>query len=132
MEHALIFGTVSDTLYWNAFEIERDAPVAEAIVAVHLPAGISLGGVRAEPRVGGRGVGLPRRPETALERIDDAPDAIVYRATNIGAQSLSLVLTCGLRARSTSPGSISARRRMVLAAPGAFFFFIWSRGFGSV
>src|ERR1700736_544126 len=38
---ALNPGASVDTLYWNAIGHERDVPVAEAILSVHLPAGVS-------------------------------------------------------------------------------------------
>src|SRR6202049_267788 len=37
VDWALIFGTGRDTLYWNAVGSERTVPIAEAILAVHLP-----------------------------------------------------------------------------------------------
>src|SRR5215472_19182143 len=64
VESAMKVGPPSDTLYWNAIGNDRTSPVGEAIVAVHLPAGVSIESVTADPRVGGRGVGLPRGPET--------------------------------------------------------------------
>jgi hypothetical protein len=111
-------------LYWNAFEIERDSPVAEAVVAVHLPPGIVLGDVQTEPRVGGRGGSLPRRPDNTLDRIDDAPDAIAYRATNVHPhQSLSLVLTWPSGAIHKPWTDFLHGEGGVLVAPAALFLF---------
>ena len=94
VDAALYPDPAHDILYWNAIGHERNAPVAEAILAVHLPAAVPGQDVEAEPRVAGRGVSFPRRPETTLDRIEDASGAIVYRATNVAPrQSLSLVLT---------------------------------------
>lgn len=91
---ALNFGAARDTLYWNSNGHERNAPIAEAIFAVHLPTGISLESVEVVPRVAGRGVSYPRRPETTLDRVDDPPGSITYRSTNVGPrQSLSLVVS---------------------------------------
>jgi Predicted membrane protein (DUF2207) len=94
VDSALNSGTGRDTLYWNAIGHERNDPVSEAILAVHLPAAVPGESIEVEPRVGGRGVSFARRPETTLDRLDDASGAIVYRATNVGPrQSLSLAVT---------------------------------------
>jgi predicted membrane protein DUF2207 len=94
VDSALTLGAARDILYWNSNGHERNAPVAEAILAVHLPPGISSESVEVEPRVAGRGVSYPRRPETTLERIDDPSDSITFRAANVGPrQSLSLVVS---------------------------------------
>jgi hypothetical protein len=94
VESALNLGAARDTLYWNAIGHERNVPVAEAILAVHLPAGVPGENIEVEPRVGGRGVSFGRQPETTLERLDDASGVIVYRATNVlPRQSLSLAVT---------------------------------------
>ena len=94
VDWALILGAGRDTLYWNAMGHGAHVPIAEAILAVHLPAAVPGESIEVEPRVGGRGVSFPRRPENTLERVDDASGAIVYRATNMGPrQSLSLAVT---------------------------------------
>ena len=94
VDWALISGAGRDTLYWNAVGSERTVPIAEAILAVHLPAAVPSENIEVEPRVGGLGVSFPRRPENTLERVDDASGAIVYRATNMNPrQSLSLAVT---------------------------------------
>ena len=94
VDWALIFGAGRDTLYWNAVGTERTVPIAEAILAVHLPASVPGENIEVEPRVGGLGLSFPRRPENTLERVDDASGAIVYRATNMNPhQSLSLAIT---------------------------------------
>jgi hypothetical protein len=81
-----------DTLYWNALGHERDVPVAEAILSIHLPPGVPDSGVAAAPRIGGRGVSSPRRAEAGLDRVSE-PGSITYRATHIGPrQSLSLAV----------------------------------------
>jgi len=91
---ALILSAGRDTLYWNAVGSERTVPIAEAILAVHLPAAVPGENIEVEPRVGGLGLSFPRRPENTLERVDDASGAIVYRATNMNPrQSLSLAVT---------------------------------------
>lgn len=93
VDSAVDTGAVRDTLYWNAIGHERDAPVAETILAVHLPAGVPGETIEVIARVGGRGLSFPRGPETALDRFDDASGAIVYRATNVGPhQSLILAV----------------------------------------
>lgn len=91
---ALKLGPAQDILYWNALGHERDVPVAEAIIAIHLPMAIPAGTIAVEPRVGGRGVSHPRRSGTTLERLEDAPQTIVYRATELGPrQSVSVAIT---------------------------------------
>jgi hypothetical protein len=58
-----------------------------------LPAAIPAENIEVVPRVGGIGGSLKQRPETTLERVEDASDAIVYRATNVGPhQSLILAV----------------------------------------
>ena len=94
VDWALIFGAGRDTLYWNAIGAERTVPIAEAILAIHLPAAVPGEYIEVEPRVGGLGLSFPRRPENTLERVDDPSGAIVYRATNMNPrQSLSLAVT---------------------------------------
>jgi hypothetical protein len=94
VDWALILGTGRDTLYWNAVGSMRTVPIAEAILAVHLPAAVPGENIEVEPRVGGPGLSYPRRPENTLERVDDASGAIVYRATNMNPrQSLSVAVT---------------------------------------
>jgi len=124
VDSALNLGPTRDTLYWNAIGHERDAPVAEAILAVNLPAAIPGESVEAEPRVAGRGVSFPRRPETALERLEDASGAIAYRATNVGPrQSLSLVVTWPSGFIHKPKLDFLRRDRWVLAAPASLFLF---------
>lgn len=94
VDSAVTLGAARDVLYWNSNGHERNAPIAEAILAVHLPPEISPASIEVEPRVAGRGVSYPRRPETTLDRIDDPSASITYRATNVGPrQSLSLAVT---------------------------------------
>ncbi len=94
VDSALKPGAQLYTLYWNSIGHERNVPIAEAILAIHLPAAIPAENVQVEPRVGGRGGSYPRGPQNTLERVDDTSGAIVYRATNLGPhQSLSLAVT---------------------------------------
>ncbi len=94
VDSALNLGAARDILYWNSNGHERNAPVAEAILGVHLPPTISLESIEVEPRVAGRGVSYPRRLETTLDRIDDPSASITYRSTNVGPrQSLSLAVS---------------------------------------
>ena len=91
---ALSFNASGDTLYWNAIGHERDVPVADAILCVHLPEGIPTENIIVEPRVAGRGVSFPRKATTGLERIDEGAGTIAYRATNVEPrQSLSIAVT---------------------------------------
>lgn len=123
---ALSLGGPVDTLYWNANGHGRTVPIAEAILCIHLPPGVSARDTRAEPRVGGRGVSDPKQPETLLEQIDEdaASGTITYRATHLGPrQSLSLAV-------SWPPGHVQAPKfawlgpgKSLLAAPAALFLF---------
>ncbi len=94
VDSALKHGEQLDTLYWNSIGHERNVPIADAILAIHLPAAIPAENMHIEPRVGGRGGSVPRGPQNTLERLDDPSGAIVYRATNLGPhQSLSMAVT---------------------------------------
>jgi len=87
-------GAARDTLFWNSIGYEGDVPVAEAILAIHLPEGVPSDGITVLPKAGGRGRSFPRGPETTPERLDDGSGSIAYRATNLGPhQSLSLAVT---------------------------------------
>ena len=113
-----------DTLYWNAIGHERNAPVAEAILAIHLPAAVPGESIEVEPRVGGRGVSFPRRPENTLERLDDASGAIVYRATNVGPrQSLSIAVTWPSGYIHKPSLGFLRRDGWMLAAPALLFLY---------
>lgn len=93
VDFALTTGAPRDQLYWNAIGVNCYAPVAEAILAIHLPSTISNENVQVEPRVASQGGHSKLLPGSTLERADDASGAIVYRATNVAArQSLSLVV----------------------------------------
>jgi hypothetical protein len=121
---ALNLGTPRDTLYWNTIGHERDSPIAEAILAVHLPAGVSPESLQAEPRVGGRGVSFPRLPGTTLERIDDPSASIAYRANNVGPrQSLSLALSWPSGAVHQPKAQFLRRDGWMVAAPLVLFLF---------
>jgi len=123
---ALNLGGAVDTLYWNANGHGRTVPIAEAILCIHLPPGVSATDARAEPRVGGRGVSDQRLPETVLEQIDEdgASGTVTYRATHLGPrQSLSLAV-------SWPAGHVQAPKlawlgpdQRLLAAPVALFLF---------
>jgi Predicted membrane protein (DUF2207) len=124
VDGALNLGTDGDTLYWNAIGHERDVPVAEAIVTVHLPAFVPATAVQAEARAGGRGVSYARGPETRLERIDDSAGAVTYRATQLGPrQSLSVVVTWPAGFVHKPKLQILNRDRWLFAAPAALFFY---------
>jgi Predicted membrane protein (DUF2207) len=121
---ALTLAAARDTLYWNAIGHERNAPVAEAILAVHLPVGVPRDAVEINPRVGGRGVSYPRQPETTIERIDDAADVIAYRGMNVGPrQSLSLALTWPSGVIRKPKFDLVRRNVWMLAAPASLFLF---------
>jgi hypothetical protein len=94
VDSALNPGAARDTLFWNATGYEVRVPVAETILAIHLPEGVPVESITAVPRAGGRGKSFPRGLESTLERLDDGPGLIAYRATNLGPhQSLSLALS---------------------------------------
>jgi hypothetical protein len=124
VDFALNRGAARDTLYWNAIGHERDAPVAEAILAVHLPAAVPVENVGVEPRIGGRGASYPRRPETTLERVDGASGVFSYRATNVGPrQSLSLALTWPAGYIRKSKLDTIRRDLWLLGAPALLFLY---------
>ena len=124
VDSALNVGAARDALYWNAIGIERDVPVAEAILAIHLPAAVSIDSVQMEPRVGGRGVSNPRHEDTQLERLDDPSGAIVYRAMNVGPrQSLSLALSWPAGAIHKPQADFLRRDGWMLCAPALLFIY---------
>jgi hypothetical protein len=121
---ALNLGTQRDTLYWNALGHERDVPVAEAILSVHLPAGVPDSDVLAEPRVGGRGVSSPRRAETELERVNKESSTVTYRATHVAPrQSLSAAVSWPSGYLHPSKLSFLGPDRWLLAAPALLFLY---------
>jgi hypothetical protein len=124
VDSALSMGTTTDMLYWNAIGVRQDSPTAEAILAVHLPAAVSLDQVQAEPRVGGRSVTSLGGSETTVERIDDAPNTIAYHATNMGLhQSLSLSLTWPSGAIRKPWTDFLHSESLVLGVPALLFLF---------
>jgi predicted membrane protein DUF2207 len=124
VHEALRLGPTQDTLYWNALGHERDVPVAEAVLAFHLPEAIPIGAIAIDPRVGGRGVRNPRGAGTELERLDDAPQTIVYRATHIGPrQSLSLAVTWPAGYLHAPKFGAFSRDGWLLAAPSLLFLY---------
>ena len=121
---ALSLGTDRDLVYWNAIGHERNDPVAEAVLSVHLPAGVPESSVEITPRVAGRGVSSPRGPETALERVDDAPGTITYRATHVGPrQSLSLAISWPAGFLHPPKTSFLGPDPWLLAPPALLFLF---------
>jgi len=121
---ALKPGASTDTLYWNAMGHERDVPVEEAILSIHLPPGVSATDATVEPRVAGRGVGAPRRAETELERVDNGADTVTYRATHVAPrQSLSLAVTWPAGFVHASKFPLFGGDKRLLTAPGLLFLF---------
>lgn len=113
-----------DTLYWNEIGNERDSPVAEALLTIHLPAGVPADTIETEARAAGRGVSSPRGPETTLERVDDPSGAIVYHSTNIAPrQSLSVAVTWPSGYVHKPRFEMLQRNRWLFAAPAALFLF---------
>jgi hypothetical protein len=124
VDGALNLETARDTLYWNAVGHERNVPVAEAIVTVHLPAAVPARAVDADAQAGGRGVSYPRSPDTTVERIDDSPGAVTYRATKLGPrQSLSVVLTWPAGFVHKQKFQLLSRDQWLLAAPAALVLY---------
>src|SRR6266849_732095 len=124
VDGALNLGATRDTFYWNAIGHERNEPVAEAILSVHLPPQIFASDAIAEPRVAGRGVSSPRLPETELIRIDDSPESITFRATHVAPrQSLSLAVTWSAGYLHPPRFPLLTRDKWLLAAPVALFLF---------
>ena len=126
---AMKAGTGTDTLYWNAVGHECAAPVGEAVVAVHLPAGVSALAATAEPRAGGRGVSQPRRADTELGPIEADAETIAYRATNLQPwQSLSVAVTWPAGFVHVPKAQWLMQDRWLLAAPivlFVFYFIAW-------
>ena len=121
---ALKPGASADTLYWNAIGHERDVPVEQAILSIHLPAGVSATDVTVEPRVAGRGVSSPRRAETELERVDAAAGTVTYRAAHVAPrQSLSLAVSWPAGYIHASKFPWFGQDQRLLAAPGLLFLF---------
>jgi predicted membrane protein DUF2207 len=124
VDSALSLGATTDMLYWNAIGVRQNSPAAEQILAVHLPAAVSLDQVQAVPRVGGRSASSLDGSETTLERMDGAPTTIAYRATNIGSrQSLSLSLTWPSGAIHKPWTDVLHSERLVLGLPVLLFLF---------
>jgi hypothetical protein len=121
---ALNLGAPVDTLYWNANGHERDVPIAEAILCVHLPPGANPADAFVEPRIGGRGVSYRRRAETALEKVDEGGGTVTYRATNVGPrQSLSLAVSWPSGHVQAPRSSIIGADQRLLVAPAVLFLF---------
>jgi hypothetical protein len=126
VDSALNQDAARHTLCWNAVGHERNGPVAQAILAVHLPGGVPSVDRAVEPRVGGRRVSFVRRPETTLERLDDASGAIIYRATNVGPRQCLRLADCWPSGSIDEPRVGFLRRDgSMLAAPGLLFLFYW-------
>ncbi len=118
VDSALNLGTGRDSLFWNAPGRARQAPSAEVILAVHLPAAVPRESVEVEPRVGGQGLSFPGRPYNALTRLDDNSGTVVYRAVNVGpSQSLTLVVTWPSAYIHNSLLGLLRRDGWMLAAP---------------
>jgi len=121
---ALKPGASVDTLYWNAIGHERDVPVEEAVLSIHLPPGVSATDATVEPRVAGRGVSSPRRAETELERVHDGAGTVTYRATHIAPrQSLSLAVSWSAGLVHASKFSLMGGDQRLLVAPALLFVF---------
>jgi FtsH-binding integral membrane protein len=121
---ALNLDASADTLYWNADGHERDVPIAEAILCVHLPPGANASDSFVEPRVGGRGVSNQRRAETKLEKVDEGGETITYRATHVGPrQSLSIAVSWPSGHVQAPRFSILGADLRLVAVPVALFLF---------
>ena len=113
-----------DLLYWNSIGHERNVPVAEAVLAIYLPASVPAATVGAEAHVSGRGLSYPQGSETTLDKIGDAPDVIEYGATNVKPrQSLSLAVTWPSGYVHPQPLEFLGPDKWLFAAPSALFLF---------
>jgi hypothetical protein len=113
-----------DLLYWTAIGVERNAPVGEAILAIHLPATIPRESIKADVEVGGRGRRPNVQPENDLERVDDSTGAIVYRAVNVDRrQSLTMALTWPSGYINIPEFEMIRRDPLLFAAPGIIFLY---------
>ena len=121
--------TDHDELYWNVVGHYFALPVDEATIRVHLPSGVPQDEI--QPEANAAGLGLDRRkPETGLVR-EDSPDAVTYRATNLGpSQSLSVVVNWPKGFVTPPRMGVFAHDRWLLAAPlGLFLYYliVWIR-----
>jgi hypothetical protein len=124
VSYALISRGDQDILYWNSDGHAHDAPIEESSLSVSLPPGVPSESIEIETRVSGRGVGLPRRPETALDRLNMGDGSIVYRATNLGRnQSLIVAITWPSGYVHTSPLAKVWRDYSELTAPAVLFLY---------
>lgn len=121
---ALNLNKQRDTVYWNALGLERDVPIADAILSVHLPAAVPDSDVTAEPRVGGRGVSNRRRAETELERVNDEAGTVTYHATHVAPrQSLSVAVNWPAGYLHASKLSFLDPNQWLIAAPCLLFLY---------
>lgn len=124
VDSALGLGATADMLYWDATGLDRNAPIAEAIVSVHLPAAVSMDQIQIVPRIAGRGVSSLGGLKTVVERIDGAPNTITYRGTDIEPKdNFSVSLTWPSGAIHKPATDFLRSERMVLAAPALLFLF---------
>ncbi len=120
----LTLGGSRDALYWNSDGHGHEAPIEESILSVRLPSIIPDAKIAIEPRVGGRGVSYPRKPETTLDRIDHGIGPIVYRSMNVGPrQSLSLAIAWPPGYIRTSRLQAFRRDGWLLGAPASLFLY---------
>ena len=124
VDYALTVSNGRDLLYWTAVGVERNAPVGEAILAVHLPPSIPSDAISADAEVGGRGRHPQVQPENAAQRQEDASGAIVYRALNIDRrQSLTVVMTWPAEYIKIPKFAPLRRDLWLFAAPGIIFIY---------
>jgi hypothetical protein len=120
----LTLGGSLDTLYWNSDGHGHEAPIEESILSVRLPSIIPEDKITIDPRVAGRGVSNPRKPETTLDRLDHGNGPIVYRSMNVEPrQSLSLAISWPSGYIRTSRAQAFRRDGWLLGAPAALFLY---------
>ena len=113
-----------DELYWNVLGHYLDLPVEEAIVRVHLPAGIRSEDIQSEAYVGSRGHSRPLGPDPDLTAEEKSRGTTGYRAANLAAaESLSVVVSWPKGFVAAPKMGVLSRDRWLLAAPVVLFLY---------
>jgi hypothetical protein len=113
-----------DELYWNVLGHYFYVPVEEAIVRVHLPAGVRSEDIQSEAYVGTRGRSSPLGPDPDLTAEEKSLGTVVYRARSLApAESVSVVVNWPKGFVTAPKMGILSRDRWLLAAPVVLFLY---------
>ena len=124
VDYALTTADGRDLLYWNAIGVERNIPVGEAILAIHLPPTVPVEAIAIDAQVGGRGNPPKLNPMNDLKRIEDASGGIAFRARNVARrQSLSVAVTWPAGYIKVTKYSHLRRDGWMFAAPSIVFLY---------